>query len=62
LRAEGWTSTYTNEEALVAGMPTPRWRSIWDRRRQELALAATGVGAVVVVAGGILAVRRLWRR
>ena len=61
LRAVGWAPQYTNEEALVAGRPGSPWREMSPRRRQEVALAATGL-AVAGVAGGVAAAVARHRR
>lgn len=60
LRQLGWTPTYSNEEAYVAGTPAPPW-AVSAQRRQEIALAAAGLGVagVAAVAAGIT--RRLVR-
>ncbi len=57
LRSLGWSASFTNEEAYVAGTPAPPW-SMSAQRRQELALAAAGLG----VAGAIGAAASLTRR
>ncbi len=62
LRALGWEPTYTNEEAFVAGTPTPRWRQVVERRRQEMALGAVGMTAAGAVAAAGLAARWLSRQ
>ena len=61
LRAAGWKPRYTNEEALVAGRPGSPWREMSPRRRQEVALAAAGIG-VAGLAGGIVAALARHRR
>ena len=61
LRAEGWKPSHTNEEALVAGTPTPPWRSAWVRRRQELALGAAGLTTAGMMAGAGFAARWVLR-
>jgi len=57
LRAEGWVPAHTNEEALVA-TSAGSWRDLSPRRRQELALGASGA----VLAGGAAGVVALLRR
>lgn len=60
LRAAGWVPAFSNEEAFVLGTPAPPW-AVSAQRRQELALAAAGVGiaGVAAIAAGIT--RRLVR-
>lgn len=60
LRSIGWSATYSNEQAYVAGTPAPRW-AVSAQRRQELALAAAGLGVAgaVGIAAGVT--RRLVR-
>ena len=62
LRAEGWTSEQTNEEAFIAGHRASPWANVSPRRRQELALGASAVVAVGAVVGIAMAVRRARRR
>ena len=62
LRADGWTPTSTNEEAFVASHRAGPWATLSPRRRQEIALGASGVtlaGAAVAI---ISAVRKRQRR
>jgi nucleoside-diphosphate-sugar epimerase len=61
LRAEGWTPEHSNEEALVA-THAATWRDLSPRRRQELALAVTGLTLAGAVAGTIALIRRRRRR
>jgi nucleoside-diphosphate-sugar epimerase len=61
LRAEGWEPEHTNEEALVA-THAASWRDMSPRRRQEVALGATGVALAGTVAGAIALIRRSRRR
>lgn len=58
LRAAGWEPQHTNEEVLVAATPGSRWREMSPKRRQEIALAVTGVGLAGVVAVVVALVRR----
>ena len=58
LRAAGWQSANTNEEALVAGRPASRWQTISPRRRQEMALGASLVGIVGLAIAAVALVRR----
>lgn len=62
LRAAGWSPSSTNEEALVVASPPSKWRDLSPKRRQELALAAAGLGLAGVVAGSVLGIRALLRR
>ncbi len=61
LRATGWRATSTNEEAFVAGTPAGPWATLSPRRRQELALGATGVAVAGAMAGVVAMVRRRGR-
>jgi nucleoside-diphosphate-sugar epimerase len=61
LRAEGWEPEHSNEEALVA-THAASWRDMSPRRRQEVALGATGVALAGTVAGAIALIRRSRRR
>jgi nucleoside-diphosphate-sugar epimerase len=47
LRAEGWTPANTNEEAYVAGTEGSRWSMMTPKRKQELALGASGVALLL---------------
>ncbi len=60
LRATGWSPTFTNEEAYVAGTPPPPW-AVSAQRRQELALAAAGLGVAGIVGAAAGVTRRLVR-
>jgi nucleoside-diphosphate-sugar epimerase len=62
LRADGWVPTTTNEEACVAHHRASPWATISPRRRQELALAASGLVLVGAVVGTVAVVRRRRRR
>lgn len=62
LRATGWEPAFTNEEAYVLGTPAPMWRTVAQRRRQELLLGATGSAAAVAVVTAGLVGRRFMRR
>ena len=42
LRAEGWVPRHSNEEAYVAGTEGSRWSMLTPKRKQELALGASG--------------------
>ncbi len=60
LRSAGWVPTFSNSEAFVIGTPPPPW-SVSAKERQEIALAAAGIGlaGVAAVAAGVA--RRLLR-
>jgi nucleoside-diphosphate-sugar epimerase len=62
LRAEGWEPAYTNEEAYVAGTAPGPLQTLSPKRRQELALGAVGLLAVLGMIAAVLGVRRLRRR
>ena len=58
LKADGWAPTSSNEEALVASHEAGPWATLSPRRRQELALGATGLALVALVVGVASLVRR----
>ncbi len=60
LRNAGWVPTFSNSEAFVIGTPPPPW-SVTAQERQEIALAAAGIGlaGLAAVAAGVA--RRLLR-
>jgi nucleoside-diphosphate-sugar epimerase len=62
LKAEGWTPTVTNEQAYVEGTEARWWTMITPKRRQELSLAAMGVGLAAVTATAVSLLRRWWAR
>jgi nucleoside-diphosphate-sugar epimerase len=62
LRAEGWSPRSTNEEAAVESHEASAWATLSPRRRQELALGATGVALAGVATAAVLGVRRWLRR
>jgi nucleoside-diphosphate-sugar epimerase len=62
LKAAGWVPTSTNEEAFVAGHQGSRWSTVSPQRRQELALGATAVAGIGVLAGLVAGIRWLRRR
>ena len=62
IRAAGWTPTFSNEEAYVAGHRATPWATVSPQRRQEIALAGLGTAVVALVAGIVALVRRSSRR
>lgn len=62
LRADGWEPSSTNEEAFVASHRAGPWATLSPRRRQELALGASGVALVGGVVALIATVRKRQRR
>ena len=62
LRALGWSSAYSNEEAWVVSHEPHPLETLPARRRQELLLAAAVVLVVGVLVGAGLAARALHRR
>ena len=60
LRSIGWAASFSNEEAYVAGTPAPPW-AVTAQRRQELALAAAGLGVAGAMAAAAAVTRRLVR-
>lgn len=58
LRATGWAPMHTNEEAFVEAHPGSCWSRISPRRRQELALGASGAALAGAVAAVVAVVRR----
>jgi len=60
LRSEGWVPAFSNEEAFVLGTPAPIW-AVSAQRRQELALAAAGIGVAGAMAALAGVTRRLMR-
>lgn len=61
LRAAGWRPRITNEEACIEAHEAGPFATLSPQRRQEIALAAAGVGLASAVAGGVLVARRLLR-
>jgi nucleoside-diphosphate-sugar epimerase len=61
LRADGWAPTSSNAEAFVATHTAGPLATISPRRRQELALGATGVALVGAAAGVVALLRRRGR-
>lgn len=62
LRSAGWSPTFSNEEAYVAGHAAGPIERLSPRRRQELALGAAGGAVVAAGVAGVAAVRRARRR
>ena len=60
LRSAGWVPTFSNSEAFVIGTPAPPW-SVTAQERQELALAAAGIGVAGVAALAAGVAKRLLR-
>jgi nucleoside-diphosphate-sugar epimerase len=62
MKAAGWTPTSSNEEAYVAGTEGTWWSMMSPKRKQELALGASG--ALLLVSGGAVGwlVRRTARQ
>ena len=62
MRASGWSPTVTNEQAYVESTESKWWTMVSPKRRQELALGAGVVAAVLAVASATLFARRRYRR
>jgi nucleoside-diphosphate-sugar epimerase len=62
LRAEGWVPRHSNEEAYVAGTEGSRWSMLTPKRKQELALGASGAALLLSGAGVAFLARRARRR
>jgi len=62
LRADGWAPASTNEEAYVASHRVGPWATLSPRRRQEIALGASGAAIVGSVVGAVSLLRRRSRR
>jgi nucleoside-diphosphate-sugar epimerase len=61
LRALGWTTSHTNQEAFVAGHRPLPWATVSPRRRQELTLGISAVALVGGAAAAVAGIRRLRR-
>jgi hypothetical protein len=59
LKALGWQPTVTNEQAYVEGTQTPWYAMISPKRRQEVALIASGTLVIAVIAVLARRIRRL---
>ena len=57
LRATGWAPSYTAEEAIVACRKGSWWRELSPKRRQEVALGASGGVVALLAAAVVVAVR-----
>jgi nucleoside-diphosphate-sugar epimerase len=62
LRAAGWQPKVGNDEAYVGAVPAGPLATLSPRRRQEIALGASGALAAGLVAGTVALVRRARRR
>jgi len=62
LKAAGWEPVVGNDEAYVGAVPAGPLATLSPRRRQELALGASGALAAGAVAGSVALVRRARRR
>lgn len=62
LRAAGWVPTHTNAEAFVAGHRPAPWATVSPHRRQEIALAVSGLGVAGAGVGAVSLVRGAVRR
>jgi nucleoside-diphosphate-sugar epimerase len=58
LKADGWVPGSSNEEAFVAHHRAAPWATVSPRRRQELALGATGLALAGAAVGAIAVLRR----
>jgi hypothetical protein len=62
LRTNGWEPTVTNEQAYVESTESKWWTMISPKRRQELALGAGVLAAVIGIVVAALVGRRQLRR
>ena len=62
LRAAGWTSQFTSEQAFISGHKSLPWGMLDSRRRQQIALGGAFLGVVGVVWAAVAIARRLFRR
>lgn len=61
LKAAGWQPNVTNEQAYVEGTEGKWWTMVSPKRRQEITLVASSVGALALLAFIVRAVRRARR-
>ena len=61
LKAAGWQPNVTNEQAFVEGTEGKWWTMVSPKRRQEITLVASSVGALALLAFIVRAVRRARR-
>lgn len=62
LKAAGWTPKHANEETFVDATEGTPWSRLSPKRRQELALGASGVAVLGAVVGAVALARRIRRR
>jgi nucleoside-diphosphate-sugar epimerase len=62
LRAAGWVPAHSNQEAFVVGHRPSPWATVSPQRRQELALAVSGLGLLGAGVGAAALVRGAARR
>jgi nucleoside-diphosphate-sugar epimerase len=62
LRAAGWEPTVTNEQTYVEATQAPWWTMVSPKRRQELTLGVSVLGAVIAAVAATLVGRRILRR
>lgn len=62
LKAAGWVPVHSNEETYVDATEGTPWSQLSPKRRQELALGASGVAVVGALVGAVAVVRRVRRR
>ncbi len=62
LREVGWEPTITNEQAYVEATEAPWWTMVSPKRRQELTLGVSVVGALLATLLVVAVGRRRWSR
>ncbi len=62
LQSEGWSASYSNEEAYVASEPATLTSTLLNKNRQELSLAALGAVLAGVLGGSFILLRRFLKR